>query len=69
MKLHFYERPNISICFPNQGKSEEDFCFNERKAKIAFTICFAAANIEAVCTPSIISSPIKLLPGKPHLAS
>ena len=33
MTLHFYERPNISICFPNQEKAEEDFCFYEEKRK------------------------------------
>ena len=39
----FYERPTLVTVFAKGKKSEEDFCFYEKrqKAKIAFGVCFA----------------------------
>ena len=45
------------------------FPFYKTKAKIAFSICFAAAVIEAVHTASSESGTTKLLPGELSLAS
>ena len=44
MPLHFYEKHTLVPVFTKQ-KSEEDFCFYKirRKAKIAFSICFAVS--------------------------
>ena len=43
MPLHFYKRPTLVPVFINQNKSEEDFCFYEKrlKVKIALRVCFA----------------------------
>lgn len=44
MPICFYERPTLIPVFANRKKSEEGFHFYEKrwKAKIAFSVCFAA---------------------------
>ena len=70
MPLHFYERTTLVSVFVNPKKSEEDFCFYEKRRK-AKTALFALqrAIIKAVCTPSSESGPAKLLPWELHSAS
>ena len=67
MPLCFYQRPTLVPVFTNQKKkkSKDDFCFYKKrqKAKIALSVCFAGAMIEAACTPSSERGTAKLLPG------
>ena len=70
--LCFEEKTSARTCFlANLKKSEEDFHFYDkgRKAKIGFSVRFAAAMTEAACTPSSKSGPAKFLPREPHSAS
>ena len=52
--LAFRKRPTLVPDFSNQKKSEEDFCFCEKrwKVKTVFSVCFQEAVTDAVCAQS-----------------
>lgn len=57
--------PLLVPFFANWNKSEEDFCFHKKdeKQKIAFSVCFAGAVLEAVGTPAAKVAPPSPFPG------
>lgn len=68
MPLHFYKRPVLVPVFNNRKKPKEDFCFREerRKQKIAYSICFQGAIIEAASILSVKSGTTEVLPWELH---
>lgn len=57
--LCYHDRPMLAPVFAKQEKAKEDFhfCDKRRKAKIVFSICFAAALIEAAAPQAVRVAP------------
>ena len=69
MPLCFHKGPALEPIFRNRKKSKGDFSFYEKRWKITFSICLAAAVMEAACPRSGESGSTKLLPRKRPSAS
>ena len=67
--LCFYKTPTLVPVFASEKKLEEDFHLYQKRAKIAFNICFAVSCYRGSAQQSIESGPAKVFPRELHSTS